>query len=130
MSEYLGAVGIGVSDLDRSVKFYTEVLGLTAFQTINLKHMSEVVMGFKGTRSASLVLMNFIDDSNPNYTDNPVKLVFYKDDAKATIAAIGEAGYEIVSEPTPYESMGNALIGFGKDPDGYLVEIIQKPEKN
>ncbi|MGH1471804.1 MAG: VOC family protein [Cellvibrionaceae bacterium] len=129
MSEYLGAVGIGVSDLNRSVKFYTEVLGLTALQTINLKHMNEVVMGFKGTRSASVVLMNFIDDSNPNYLNNPVKLVFYKEDAKATISAIGAAGYDIVSEPTPYESMGNALIGFGKDPDGYLIEIIQKPNK-
>ncbi|MGI1679192.1 MAG: VOC family protein [Cellvibrionaceae bacterium] len=130
MSEYLGAVGIAVSDLDRSVKFYTDVLGLSALQTINLKHMNEVVMGFKGTRSASVVLMNYIDDSNPNCSNNPVKLVFYKNDAKATIAAIGSAGYDIVSEPKPYESMGNILIGFGKDPDGYLIEVIQKPAKN
>ncbi len=130
MAEYLGAIGIGVSDLDRSVKFYTDILGMDALQTINLKHMNEVVMGYKGSKSASVVLMNYIDGSNPNYSNNPVKLVFYRHDVKATLAAIDNAGYDIVSEAKLYESMGNVLIGFGKDPDGYLIEVIQKPSKD
>jgi len=36
-------------------------------------------------------------------------------------------GLEIVREPTPMASMGNALLGLAKDPDGYIVELIQRP---
>lgn len=129
MAMYLGAVGIGVSDLQRSAQYYTELLGLEQLQTIELPHMKEIVLGFAGSRSASVVLMFFTDDSNPNVKNNPIKLVFYMPDAKATLQTIATAGYDIVSDAKPYASMGGALIGFAKDPDGYLIEIIQKPAK-
>jgi hypothetical protein len=31
-------------------------------------------------------------------------------------------------EPIPLESMGGALVGLGKDLDGYVVELLQAPE--
>src|ERR1700744_8294 len=62
------AVGIGVADMDRSVKFYTEVMGMKQLQVFDLPHMKEVIVGYKG--DIAIALMHFIDGSNPNYTNN------------------------------------------------------------
>lgn len=29
-------------------------------------------------------------------------------------------------EPTPIPWLGGAVVGFAKDPDGYLVELLQR----
>jgi len=120
----LGAVGIGVSDLARSTDFYTRVLGMSVITTFSLDYMEEVVVGF-GDRQAALVLMHWTDGSPRNYRDNPIKIVLYVADPKAALDAIRAEGLEVVREPAPF---GQAVIAFGKDPDGYLVELIQRPE--
>lgn len=121
----LTAVGIGVTDLDRSVDFYTRVLGMEVTATFNLPHMNEVMVAYPG-RSA-VILMNFIDGSTPNYRNNPVKLVFYVTEPVALIEAIRAEGLEITTEPAPNAAMGGVIIGLGKDPDGYVIELIQAP---
>lgn len=123
--DFLGAVGIGVSDLDRSVDFYSRVVGMSVTQTFKLDYMDEVVLAFEGR--TAVVLMHYTDGSPRNYRDNPVKLVFYVVDPLAISDRIKAEGLEIVREPTPMASMGNALLGLAKDPDGYIVELIQRP---
>jgi lactoylglutathione lyase len=123
--DYLGAVGIGVSDLARSVDFYTRVLGMTQIQTFSLPYMDEVVVAYPG-RSA-VVLMHYTDGSARNYRDNPVKLVFYVTDPKALAQAIRADGLEITREPAPIETLGGAVVGLAKDPDGYVIELLQAP---
>lgn len=125
---YIGAVGIGVSDLAASSDFYTRVVGMKVITTFELDYMDEVIVGFEG-RSAALVLMHWTDGSARNYRDNPVKIVLYVADPVATAAAIREAGFEIVREPTPFGGPDGPLVGFAKDPDGYLVELLAKPAK-
>lgn len=118
----LGAVGIGVSDLAKSTDFYTRVLGMKVITTFKLDYMDEVVVGY-GDRQAALVLMHWTDGSPRNYRDNPIKIVLYVDSPQAVIDAVRTEGLEIVREPAPF---GEALIAFAKDPDGYLVELIQR----
>ena len=123
--ENLAAVGIGVTDMARSEDFYTRVLGMQVQQRIDLPHLQEVVVGFEGR--TSVVLMHWLDGSNPNYRNNPIKLVFYVPNAKALIAAIRADGLEITREAEPLPEFGNMVIGLGLDPDGYVVELIQTP---
>ena len=130
MSTYLGAAGIAVSDLDRSAAFYTELLGMVVLQTIEVPTMREIVLGFEGVRGASVLLMKYTDGRNPSCEDDSVKLVFYVANAKATLEAIRDANYIVHREATEYPSMGGAIIGFAKDPDGYLIELVQKPAKS
>lgn len=47
-SAYIGALGIGVGDLERSADFYTRVIGMKKLQTLNLPHMNEEELGFDG----------------------------------------------------------------------------------
>lgn len=124
-NDYMAAVGIGVSDLDRSAAFYIEALGMKEAQRITLDEMNEVILSHEGR--TAVVLMHWTDGSTPNYRDLPIKLVFYVQDAAATVERIRALGGPITREPTPAPGLGNALVAFGKDPDGYLVELIQRP---
>jgi lactoylglutathione lyase len=122
---HFAAVGIGVSDMARSVEFYTKVMGMKQMQTFELPHMKEVVLGYKG--DVAVVLMHYIDGSAQHYTNNPVKLVFNIDDPKALAARIRAAGLEVTREPEPLPEFGNMIVGLAKDPDGYVIEMLKQP---
>ena len=130
MSKYFGAVGIAVSELEASAAFYTSMLGMVEMETIETPTARQIVLGFEGVRGASVLLMQHTDGQHVNCKDNPVKLVFYVPDAAATLEAVRTANYTIHKEAAAYAPLGGAIIGIAKDPDGYLVEIIQKPPKN
>ena len=121
----LTAVGIGVSDMARSVDFYSRVIGMKVMQTFKLDHMDETVLAFEGR--TAVVLMHYTDGSKQHYANNPVKLVFYFTDPKAVAARIRAAGLEITREPEPLPSFGNAIVGLAKDPDGYVIELLEAP---
>jgi lactoylglutathione lyase len=112
-----------VANLERSVDFYTRVLGMKKQQTFKLPHMDEVVVGYEGR--TAVVLMHYTDGSVQHYKDNPVKLVFTVTDAKALANAIRADGGEITREPEPLPDFGNTIIGLAKDPDGYVIELMQ-----
>lgn len=124
-ADYIGATGIGVSNLKRSAEFYERVLGMKTMQTFKLPHMDEIVLGHEGRNA--VVLMHYTDGSNPSYKDLPVKLVFYVADPKAVAARIRAEGCEMTREPAAVPEFGNVMIGLGKDPDGYVIELIEAP---
>jgi catechol 2,3-dioxygenase-like lactoylglutathione lyase family enzyme len=124
-ADYLTAVGIGVSDLDRSEAFYRDVLGMRRMQTFKVEYMDEVLMAHEGRNA--VILMHWTDGSSPNYANLPVKLVFYVADPAAYAERIRAAGLEITREPAPIDTLGGAVICLAKDPDGYVIELIQAP---
>ena len=123
--DFLTAVGIGVSDLDRSTDFYSRVLGMKVMQTFKLDYMDEIMLAHEGRNA--VVLMHYTDGSARNYKDNPVKLVFYVTDPAGIADRIRADGLEITREPAPIESLGGAVVGLAKDPDGYVLEFLQAP---
>ena len=123
--ENLAAVGIGVSDMGRSEDFYTRVLGMQVQQRIELPHLREVVVGYEGR--TSVVLMHWLDESKPNYRNNPVKLVFFVPDAKGLIERIRADGLPVSREAGVMPEFNNMIIGLAEDPDGYVVEFLQAP---
>lgn len=126
------SVGVGVSDLKKSVDFYTRVCGMKQVQTIKLDYMDEVILAYSadGTiaKGSRLVLMHWTDGSKRNYKDNPIKLVLGVPDAKAVADRIRAEGLEIVREPVQSKVSPN-IVGFAKDPDGYLIELLQVVKK-
>lgn len=124
--DFLGATGIGVSDLAASAVFYKAALGLKETQTFKLDYMDEIVLAHEGR--TAVVLMHWTDGSERNYRDVPVKLVFYVTDPAAVAARIKAAGGTMTREPAPIASLGGAVVGLGKDPDGYVIELLQAPE--
>jgi len=123
--DFLTAVGIGVADLERSTRYYEEVLGMKKLRTFEVEYMDEVMLAHEGRNA--VVLMHYTDGSARNYRDNPVKLVFYVTDPAGLAAKIKADGLEITHEPTPNAGLGGAVICLAKDPDGYVIELIQRP---
>ena len=121
----VSAFGIAVSDLETSAAFYRDTLGMTPIATFSLDYMEEIVLAFPNGGSA-IVLMEYTDGKDRIVTDIPNKIVFRVNDPTAFAAKIREAGYEIVRDPIPSEAVGGAIVGFAKDPDGYLIEILPK----
>lgn len=120
----VGAFGIAVADLERSVDFYTRVLGMRELMRLPLPDMDEAILGFRGGRGAAVVLMQYRDGADRSPRNGPVKLVFYVPDPAAFAAAIRAEGLPVTREPTPVPELGDAVVGFAQDPDGYTIEIL------
>ena len=123
--DYLGATGIGVSDLKRSAAFYAAALGLRAVQTFSLPHMDEIVMAHEGR--TAVVLMHWTDGSPRSYADVPVKLVFYVTDPVQVMDRVVAAGGRLLLAPMAIPQLGGAVVGLAKDLDGYVIELLQAP---
>jgi lactoylglutathione lyase len=120
----VGAFGVPVADLARSVDFYTRVVGMVTLFDLKLPDMDEAIMGFPGSRGAGLVLMQHTDGSTPTPGDRLTKVVLYVPDPTAFAAAVRAEGLAIEREPAPVPELGDAVVGFARDPDGHRIEIL------
>jgi len=122
----LGATGIGVKDLDASARFYADVLGMRVLRRFELGYLNEVVLGFPDDNGAHLVLMNWPGDATRHYDGNDVKLVFYVHDPAQVIELIRRHGGKIDREAKPIEALNGAIVGLGRDPDNYVIELLAR----
>ena len=130
----LGFVGIGVSDIEKSTKFYQDILDLDVIGTYDditvdnadgsESFLDEVVLGYKDGPGSLLVLMNWPKERK-NYDGDIVKIVFEVEDAKSVMEKIRNAGGKVDREAIPHYTIEGGLVGLGRDPDNYVVEIIQ-----
>ena len=125
-ADALGAVGIGVADLARSTTFYVDVLGMRQLQTFHVGDLDEVVVGFPQGLSAAIVLMHWQNDAARKYDGTNVKLVFDVDDPAAVLARIRARGGKVERDATPIEVLNGRIVGLGRDPDNYLIELLKR----
>lgn len=131
METSLGQYCLNVSDLKRSVQFYTEVLGLQVHSRTEIPGTHEAIV-WGGGKGSALQLAEHLDKTDP--IDQSVegikkvgalwKLYLNTDDVKALHAKAVAAGAKSVVEPM-YLEQWNVWIAFVEDPDGYQVELIQ-----
>jgi catechol 2,3-dioxygenase-like lactoylglutathione lyase family enzyme len=122
---HLGAIGIGVADLEESKEFYTRVLGMRAVgDLIRVAGVWDEWILHYETPSSAIVLMHWTDGSSRDYANNPLKTVHYVADAAALTRRVAAEGLQILSQPMLFNLQGiEALIGVARDPDGYVLEI-------
>ena len=112
-----------MSYLARSTDFYVNVMGMEKIRSIKIDYMDEEILGYPDGESY-IVLMHWTDGSARNYKDLPIKIVTRVKDPVALAAKIKAAGFEITREPQPSAQVGGAIVGFAKDPDGYMLELL------
>lgn len=120
---YLCAAGVGVSNLEASVSFYTAAFAMKERARLTRVDRREVVLDSADGRGSRLVLMSFTDGSARNYQQNPGKIVYYVKDVNAIAAAVVAAG-GTVSTPAPF---AGRMVAFGRDKDQNLIEITSEP---
>ncbi len=116
-----------VSDLKRSIQFYTEVLGFR-LRRQNDYPGGKFTLAFLGGEEGSepfLELTHNWETSSYELGTAYGHMAFGVPDIYATCDKIKRAGGTITREPGPMKH-GNSLIAFLKDPDGYSIELIQR----
>jgi lactoylglutathione lyase len=124
MKSRVGQYCINVTDLERSARFYSEVMGLEIQQRIEIPGAKEIVLGAKGS-DGKIQLAQQLDRTGPiNHGDALWKLYIYTDDCRAVYDAALAFGCQSQMEPQVLEEW-NVTVAFITDPDGYAVEIVQ-----
>jgi len=117
-----------VGDLQRSVKFYTEVLGMKLLRTTD-RPEQKYKLAFVGydTEERSAVL-----ELTYNYGVERYELggafghvAIEVDDLRRTCDAVRTKGGKVTREPGPVKG-GTSMIAFVEDPDGYKIEFIER----
>jgi lactoylglutathione lyase len=122
---------IRTSNMERSVEFYTKFLGLKIVRRMEIAQTNAelVFMQDPEARGATLELTFYRDQKKfvqADYEDRLFDhLAFEVKDMSRTVAAMRKAGVTITDEPYRLSPAGN-LLAFVENPDGTLIELIQK----
>ena len=118
-----------VGDLQRSIDFYTEMIGMELLRTTERPEQKYTLafVGFGGGNrngEAELELTYNHGVSDYDLGSAYGHIAVGVDDVAATCERIRAAGGKITREPGPVKG-GSTFIAFVEDPDGYKVELIE-----
>jgi lactoylglutathione lyase len=122
---------IRTSNMDRTVDFYTRFLGLALVSRREIpQNNAEIAfLRDKQAKSASLELTSYRNQRNyiqAEYEDRVFDhLAFEVEDMEKTLAAMRDEKVTITDEPFKLSPTGS-LIAFVEDPDGTLIELIER----
>jgi lactoylglutathione lyase len=119
-----------VGDLQRSIDFYTQVLGMTLLRTSEnpTQNYTLAFVGYgRNPEHAELELTYNHGVSSYELGTAYGHLAIGVPDAVAACDRIRAAGGRVTREPGPVKG-GTTVIAFVTDPDGYKVELIQRAE--
>lgn len=116
-----------VGDLDRSIKFYQDVLGMRLLRTSENPEYkySLAFLGYDDEEHASVIELTY----NWGVTEYDLgnaygHIAIGVDDIYKTCESVQQAGGRITREPGPVKG-GKTVIAFVEDPDGYKIEFIE-----
>ena len=120
-----------VGDLQRSIDFYTHILGMTLLR-INDNKEYKYTLAFVGYADES---EQAVIELTYNYGVDSYELgtafgliALGVTDVAAACERIRQAGGKVVREAGPVKG-GTTVIAFVEDPDGYKIELIQRNEE-
>jgi lactoylglutathione lyase len=114
-----------VSNLDETIRFYTDVLGLEVLERKTSPRGSQLAF-LKIPNSDELIELTCFPPSGPvRVQEDLVHLAFQVDSLDQTIATFNAKGVRITDGPT-HTSSGSRFI-FIDAPDGYEIELIERP---
>lgn len=116
-----------VSNLDASLDFYCQHFGMKLLRKQDFPG-GEFTLAFVGygdeSETAVLELTHNWGDNQYDLGNAYGHIAIGVDDAYAFCDNLKKNGVEVVREPGPMKH-GTTVIAFAKDPDGYMVELIQ-----
>ena len=126
-------VGLTVSDIDRSLSFYVDLIGMT----LKLRRRSPnggAEVAFVEAAGAQLELIRPDGDIRvparrvPDTEAGMRHLTFNFDDMDATFDRLVAAGVTVIEKPRDaYNRDILARVAFVLDPDGVVIELAQRP---
>jgi catechol 2,3-dioxygenase-like lactoylglutathione lyase family enzyme len=138
--------GVTVSDIDRSIAFYRDVLGFEVTDKINCRGelfeqvtgvpKAEIVIAYVKAPGHTLELLQYTSPANrTRVTARPcdpgaLHLAFRVKNIEGIVAAVQKAGVTPVSPTIPEvkEGPGKGVKAiYTRDPDGIVIEFMEDP---
>ena len=117
-----------VGDLQRSVKFYTEVLGMKVLRTTDRPEQkySLAFVGYDAEDRASVLELTY-NYGVPKYEMGGAfgHIAIEVANAETACNAVRMKGGKVTREAGPVKG-GTTVIAFVEDPDGYKIEFIER----
>jgi lactoylglutathione lyase len=127
MSRFLHAM-LRVGDLERSVDFYTRLLGMKELRRVDVPagKYTLAFVGYGDEASTAVIELTY------NYGTEAYELgtafghlAIGVPDVAAACESVRAGGGKVVREAGPLK-FGTTIIAFIEDPDGYKIELIQR----
>jgi len=112
-------------DLDRSVAFYRDRLGLKPRRRFEVKENNAEIAFMEDPDGNAIELTHWRDKKQLLEGDNFDHVAFGVKDMKATVERLRAQGTTIVMEPFTLKG-GSHQIAFIKDPDGNWLELMEE----
>jgi catechol 2,3-dioxygenase-like lactoylglutathione lyase family enzyme len=136
-------VGIAVSDLDRSMRFYRDLLGFRSEHALDVEgEPTDTLLRLRGTKlhaeylsrdGVRIELLHFASPAAPARPERPLNqyglthLSFRVTDMDAVLTALRAAGERVLEETVIRFPEWQSAACFVADPDGQLIELVQAP---
>ena len=117
-----------VGDLDRSIAFYTEVLGMRLLRRQDYPdgRFTLAFVGYQDETEGAVIELTHNWDTKSYELGNAFgHIALAVPDAYKACEDIRARGGKVVREAGPMKH-GSTVIAFVEDPDGYKVELIQR----
>jgi lactoylglutathione lyase len=117
-----------VGDLQRSIKFYTEVLGMQLLRTTDRpdQKYSLAFVGYDSEERSAVIELTYnygVEKYDLGSAYGHIALGF--PDVTKACDAVRRNGGKVTREPGPVKG-GTTVIAFVEDPDGYKIELIER----
>ncbi|MGR5184355.1 lactoylglutathione lyase [Photobacterium damselae] len=116
---------IRVADLDKSIEFYTKVLGMKVLERHENTEYRYTLVFVGYQQGGTTIELTYNWDTNEYDMGNAFgHLALGVEDIYSACTDIKALGGKVSREPGPVLG-GDTHIAFVKDPDGYAIELIQ-----
>ena len=113
-----------VNDLERTVRFYQEALGLTLARRMTSPRGAQLVFLRTPNSDEEIELCQMPAGAEPVVVPpDLMHLAFEVDNLETFAAELAKKGYALSDGPTP--TGGGSVIAFIDAPEGYEIELIQ-----
>lgn len=119
---------IRVGDLQRSLDFYTQVLGMRLLRKTDYPggRFTNAFVGYdEESRAAVLELTHNWDTKSYDMGTGFGHVAVEVDDPYKACEEVKKRGGKVTREPGPMKH-GTTVIAFVEDPDGYKIEFVQR----
>lgn len=115
-----------VGDLDRSIHFYTELLGMKLLRRRDFPagRFTLAFVGYGSEQDTAVLELTHNWDTNRYELGTAYgHIAIGVEDVHAACERIRAGGGKVVREPGPMQH-GSTVLAFVEDPDGYRVELL------
>lgn len=119
---------IRVGDLDRSIEFYTAVLGMKLLRRAEYPggRFTNAFVGYDDeSRAAVLELTHNWDTQSYDLGTGFGHIAIEVEDAREACDTVRKRGGKVTREAGPMKH-GTTVIAFVEDPDGYKIEFVER----